>query len=320
MSYRRVPPENRLLIKAFLDIGLNQSEIADKLGFHKSTISRELRRNRGARGYRIHQANQFASVRQNYRFRPRKMNICTIDRIITKLRQRWSPEAISHRLRIENLPTVSAETIYRFIYQDARTGGILWRYLTRAKRRRKPRFPKYADRRGKVQNALSIHDRPLSSTLRNTLGHWKRDTMVGKNRKTGILVLTDRQSRFNVFRLLSSRKARVVTQKTIEAIRNLPVKSIINDRGHEFHDVIYLKNKMGLPIYFCDPYSPHQRGSNENRIGVLRRYFPKGTDVSKIHWKHLKYIENEMNHTPIKCLDWKTPYEVMTRKSCTTFV
>jgi transposase, IS30 family len=319
MTYRRVTHDDRLGIKAYRDVGLNQSQIADKLGFHKSTISREVHRNAGGRGYRPKQASQLASARQQYRFNPRKMIKLTIDRVNAKLRLRWSPEAISNRLTKENKPTVCPETIYRHIYKDTKAGGDLWRYLARAKRRRTPRFPR-EERRGCILNARPIGERPKQANKRKKRGHWERDTMLGKDRKTGVLVCTDRKSRFNVFKKLHRRKAVVVTRKTIEALKGLPLRSITNDRGQEFNDSLRLEKKLGVKVYYCDPYSSYQRGSNENRIGILRRHLPKGTDLNKVSWKHLKNIEFQINNCPMKCLDWRTPYEVMLKKSCTTIV
>lgn len=193
MNYRRVTHEDRLVIKTCLDLGLTQSEIAVKTDFDKSTISREINRNRGSRGYRPRQATRRAMERQSYRMLPRKMRGKTLERIEEKLRERWSPESISHRLKEEGLESVSAETIYRHIDKDTRRGGYLWKYLARSRRSRNPRSPR-EDRRGIIQNVASIHDRPRSAQDRKKCGHWERDTMLGKNRKTGILVLTDRKS------------------------------------------------------------------------------------------------------------------------------
>ena len=141
--------------------------------------------------------------------------------------------------------------------------------------------------------------------------------MLGKNRKTGVLVITDRKSRFNKFRKLNRRLAPKVTRETIKALKGLPVKSITNDRGQEFSDHERCSKKMRVQIYFCDPYSSYQRGTNENRIGILRQYFPKKTDLTNLSNKQLEKIEFEINNRPMKCLDWLTPYEVMMGKSCT---
>jgi len=319
MSYRRVTHEDRLVLKTCLDLGLTQSEIAVKMGFHASTVLREIRRNSGRRGYRIKQAQRLCDGRQSYRYRPKKMTPEMVNRVTEKIEIKWSPEQISNRLKQEGLPSVSAETIYQFIYKDTKSGGQLWRNLRRSRRSRKPRFPR-EERRGTIQNASSIHDRGRQADERKKRGHWERDTMLGKDRKTGVLVLTDRKSRFNVFKKLRRRKAVTVTNKTVDALKGLPVRSVTNDRGQEFNDARRLEKKIGVTVYFCDPYSSYQRGTNENRIGILRQYLPKGSDISNLHWKQLKKIEFEINNRPMKCLDWRTPYEAMMKKSCAAFL
>jgi IS30 family transposase len=141
--------------------------------------------------------------------------------------------------------------------------------------------------------------------------------MIGKDRKTAILALVDRKSRYNRFAKLNRRLAPGVTNKTMKLLEGLPCRSITNDRGHEFADHERLTRKLKIQVYFCDPYSSYQRGTNENRIGILRQYIPKQTDLSTVHGNRLRRIEFEMNNRPMKCLDWRTPYEAMMKKSCT---
>lgn len=316
MSYRRVTREDRLRIKDGLDAGLSKSAIADKLGFNKSTIGREISRNTGGKGYRPKQADKLARAREVSKHWPYKLDPVLITMITERLELNWSPEQISNRLRLEGSADISTETIYRFIDQDRDFGGSLWRYLRRSSRRRKRRFPS-EDRRGQIQNAVPISERPKKANKRKKLGHWERDTMLGKDRKTGVLVITDRKSRFNKFRKLNRRLAPKVTNETIKALKGLPIKTITNDRGQEFSDHQRCAKKMKIKIYFCDPYSSYQRGTNENRIGILRQYFPKKTDLTNLSNRQLEKIEFEINNRPMKCLDWLTPYEVMMEKSCT---
>jgi IS30 family transposase len=141
--------------------------------------------------------------------------------------------------------------------------------------------------------------------------------MLGKNRKTAILVMVDRKTRYNRFAKLNRRLAPVVTKKTMALLSGFPCRSITNDRGQEFSDHQNLAQRLKVGVYFCDPYSSYQRGTNENRIGILRQYFPKRTDLSNLHWKTLKKVELEINNRPMKILDWRTPYEAMMKKSCT---
>lgn len=310
MGYRRVTGWDRLRIKDGLEAGLSKSAIADKLGFNKSTIGREISRNSGLRGYRPKQAQSLAKSREDAKHGPYKLNPVIITMVIERLELRWSPEQISNRLHLEGHETVSAETIYKLVDEDRKSGGQLWRFLRRSNRRRRRRFPS-EDRRGQIQNARSIADRPNKANKRKKLGHWERDTMLGGDRKTCILVITDRKSRFNKFRKLNRRRAPKVTKETMTALKGLPVKSITNDRGQEFSDHENCSKKLKVKIYFCDAYSSYQRGTNENRIGILRQYLPKGVDLTELSNNELKKIEFEINNRPMKCLDWLTPFEVM---------
>lgn len=316
MGYRRVTSEDRLRIKDNLDAGLSNSLIADKLGFHKSTIGREIKRNTGGRGYRPRQAQRLASAREAPKHGPYRMNPVVMINIMERLALKWSPEQISNRLKLEGEEIVSTETIYKFILEDQENGGNLWRNLRRSRRVRKKRFPS-EDRRGKIQDARPISKRPKKADKRKKVGHWERDLMVGKNHKSAVLVITDRKSRFNKLRKLNGKYAKKVTNETITALKDLPKRSMTNDRGQEFSDHKNYEKKVKIKVYFCDPYSSYQRGTNENRIGVLRQYYPKKSDLTQLTNKDLEKIEFEINNRPMKILDWKTPYEVMMRKSCT---
>lgn len=313
MSYRRVTSEDRLRIKDGLDAGLSNSAIADKLGFHKSTIGREILRNKGKRGYRPKQAHQKAIAREEPKHGPYRMNPVIMAKIIERLEVKWSPEQIYNRLRMEGEEIVSTESIYKFILEDRRQGGVLWKNLRRSGRSRKKRFPS-EDRRGKIKNTRSISTRPRKANKRKRVGHWERDLMIGKDHKTAVLAIVDRKSRFNKFRKLNGKHAKKVTKETIVALRGLPKKSITNDCGKEFADHKSYEKRTRVKVYFCDPYSSYQRGTNENRIGLLRQYFPKKTDLTKVTNKQLQMIEFEINNRPMKILDWKTPYEVMMGK------
>lgn len=316
MSYRRVTSEDRLRLKDGLDAGLSKSELADKLGFHKSTIGREILRNSGGRGYRPIQAERLAREREDAKHGPYKLNPVLMMQVLERLELRWSPEQISNRLRVEGQETVSAETIYKLVDEDRKSGGDLWKFLRRSSRQRRRRFLS-EDRRGQIQNATPISERSRMANKKKKLGHWERDTMLGKDRKTGVLVITDRKSRFNKFRKLNRRAAPKVTKETITALKGLPMRSITNDRGQEFSDHQRCAKKLNVQIYFCDPYSSYQRGTNENRIGLLRQYFPKKSDLSRLTNGQLKKIEFEINNRPMKTLDWRTPYELMMGKGCT---
>jgi IS30 family transposase len=286
------------------------------IGKNKSTVGRELRRNTGGRGYRVRQAQSFAAAREELKHVPHVLTEPLKKDISKRLRMKWSPEQISNRLKLENKPSASAETIYKFVYADKEAGGELWKNLRRSHRSRRRRFPSH-ERRGRIKDARPISKRSKAANERKTTGHWERDTMIGLDRKSAVLALVDRKTRFNKFIKLNRRLASKVTAATIKALKGLPVASITNDRGLEFADHKSCSSKMKVKIFFCDPYTSSQRGTNENRIGILRQYFPKRTDLKSISNKMIRKVEFEINNRPMKCLDWKTPYEVMMKKSCT---
>lgn len=315
MKYRRVTNEHRLCLKAMLETGISQATIALKLEFHPSTISRELGRNSGKKGYRLKQAQRFCDERQEYRFSARKMLPSVIEAVTQKIRLKWSPEQISNWLRINGEPYVAPQTIYTFLYEDKKSGGTLWKNLRYAHKQRRRRFPN-EERRGRIQNARPISERSNSANKRKKCGHWERDTMMGHNRRNVVLVLTDRKTRYNLFSKLDRRLAPLITARTVKLLRGLPVRSITNDRGQEFAGHQKLEKKLGKPIYFCEPYSSFQRGTNENRIGILRQYIPKGSDISNLHGRTLKRYQDEINQRPMKCLGWRSPYELMLKKNC----
>lgn len=313
MSYSRVTWEDRIRIKLLLQQGNTNTEIAKLIGKDKSTIGREIKRNSGRRGYRPKQAQGLAEAREKLKHVPYVLTDDLKKDIIKRLEKKWSPEQISNRLKLENKPSASIETIYKFIYADKESGGDLWKNLRRSHRSRRRRFPSQ-ERRGKVKNARSISKRSKAANERRSIGHWERDTMIGLDRKSAVLALVDRKSRFNKFIKLDRRLAHKVTTATIKALKGLPVASITNDRGLEFADHARCSSRMKVKIFFCDPYTSSQRGTNENRIGILRQYFPKRTDLKNITNKMIRKVEFEINNRPMKCLDWKTPYEVMMKK------
>lgn len=314
--YRRVTMEDRIQIKSYLDAGLNQTAIADKLDFDKSTISRELSRNTGARGYRFKQAQQRADRRQEWRSKRRKLTKETTKIIDKLLKSKWSPEQISARLVHEGVNGVSYETIYQHVYRDYKTGGSLFTNLRFCHRQRKPRFPrKNKDRRGVIQGATSIDKRPSGANNRSRFGHWERDTMLGSNRSTAVLAIVDRKSRLVKLEKLKRKTAKNTEEATVRALKGQRCLSITNDRGKEFSDHKRVSKCLGVNVYFCHPYTSSERGTCENRIGVIRQYLPKGQDLKYLKNKTLKKIEHDLNNRPMKCLDWKTPYEVAYGKS-----
>lgn len=308
--YRRVTEQDRIAIKRGLRVGLSQVDIADNLGFHKSTISRELKRNTGLGGYRVQQAQRLSQARQVYRFRPKKLTSENRDTVISMLEMRWSPEQISRRLSLEkNRLEISHETIYQMVLKDREAGGQLWRHLRKSYRRRRFR-QRSRDPRGKIQNFTPIEDRNIKCNNREEIGHWERDTMIGKRMMDSLLVIVDRKSRLIKIAKLNTRKAEETAQATIQLLKDEKCRSITNDRGHEFWNHRKVSKKLNVPVYFCNPYASHERGTNENRIGLVRQYIKKRTAFIKVSTELIRSIEENINLRPMKCLGWRTPFEV----------
>lgn len=313
-KYHHLTVEERYQIYALSKAKKSQTEIAEIIKKNKSTICREMKRNSGLKGYRPKQANNLAFKRKKIIRCPIKMNFEVKEKISKKLQNKWSPEQISERFKLEKQSSVSHETIYKFIYKNKQEGGVLYKHLRRSHRKRKNRFPK-ENRRVGIKDALSINKQNKRIKERKEVGDWERDTMVGVNHKSACLVLVDRKSRFSKIKNLpSKKKAKKVTDATVNILKDLPKLSITNDRGLEFSDHKNLSKKLQIKVYFCNPYSSYERGTNENTIGLVRQYFPKKTDLSKISQKDIVKVEFQLNNRPRKVLDWRTPYEVMFNK------
>lgn len=308
-KYRRVTNEDRIIIYTHYSQGATQKFIAKELGFNKSTISKELSRNRGERGYRHKQANEKALERQTHLTSPRTFSDEIKDEVSQLLKMKWSPEQISARMKLEGKATVSHESIYKFIYEDKLNGGNLYSYLRQGHKKRKRRFPS-KKRQSKLKNIKPIQARPVAAENRTELGHLERDLVIGKNHHKAVMTVVDRKSRFTKLVLLEGKSAVIVGKKTEAVLKAIPSKTMTNDRGLEFADHEKTTAESGINIYFCDPYSSQQRGTNENTNGLLRQYLPKGSDFSDLTDLCLMKIENEMNSRPRKCLDWRTPYEI----------
>jgi IS30 family transposase len=212
-------------------------------------------------------------------------------------------------MKLEGKSTVSHESIYKFIYRDRQSGGNLYLYLRQGHRKRKHRFPS-KKRQGKLKNINPIQSRPSAAENRTELGHLERDLVIGKNHQKAVMTVVDRKSRYTKLALLEGKSAVVVGKKTETILKKIISKTMTNDRGLEFADHEKTTATTGIKIYFCDPYTSQQRGTNENTNGLLRQYLPKGSDFSTLTEQDLMAIENELNSRPRKCLDWRTPYEI----------
>jgi IS30 family transposase len=309
MSYTQLTRGQRYQISILLKAGHNQTCIANLVDCHKSTISRELRRNSGQRDYHPVQANKFARQRQRAAYRPR-ISSETWQQVELLLGQQWSPEQITGRLRLESQPIVSHERIYLYVYADKRRGGTLHSHLRSQKKQRK-RYGGYI-RRGQIPNRTSIEQRPQIVASKRRFGDWEADTIIGTRHKGGILSAVERKSKLTRLRKLATKAAAEMKDKSIALLAPLAarVHTITVDNGKEFceHELIALG--LQARIYFAHPYASWERGLNENTNGLVRQYFPKKYDFARISDKDLQQVEDLLNNRPRKTLGYRTPNEV----------
>ena len=240
--------------------------------------------------------------------------------IVEKIRQDWSPEQIAARLEMDYPDAaamqISHESIYNFVYVRCK-GELrkeLIRHLRQEKRKRGlPRKVPGGNKRGSIPNAVSIHDRPAEVAERQEVGHWEGDLVIGKDHQSGIATLCERTMRLTLIMPLKGLDAESVHQAMEERFSQLPAvvrKSMTYDRGKEMSQHEALTANTQVKVYFCDPHSPWQKGSIENTNGLIRQYFPKGTDFSTVTKEELDFAENRLNNRPRRILEWKTPLEV----------
>lgn len=309
MNYTQLTREQRYQIYALIKGTHNQSEIAAIIGCHKSTISRELRRNCGEHGYYPNQAHQQARRRQRHSHGVR-IPADTWQQVELLLGQQWSPEQIHGRLQLEGRRTVSPERIYLYIYADKRRGGSLHRHLRSQKKQRK-RYGGYI-RRGQIPNRTGIEQRPAIVASKRRFGDWEADTIIGARHQGGILSLVERKSKLTRLHKLASKAATEVKHTSIALLTPLidRVHTITVDNGKEFVQHEEITAALKAPIYFAHPHAAWERGLNENTNGLIRQYFPKKYDFARITNTDVQLVEQLLNNRPRKTLGYRTPNEV----------
>lgn len=320
-SERHLSMEEREDISRRLAAHESCRSIARALGRSASTVSREIARNGGPHRYRGVEADRRAWERAK---RPKRSKLEAHRglraHVVEKLAQDWSPQQIAGWLRAhyqsEPAMQISHESIYRSLFVQAR-GELRKELVKHLRRRRSVRRPKATSNRrpqgGAIQDGLSIRDRPPEIEDRAVPGHWEGDLLCGK-KGTQIATLVERKTRFVILVRTATAEAEVVADALIDAIKKLPDSlrdSLTWDRGSELADHTSISLATDMDIYFCDPQSPWQRGSNENTNGLLRQYLPKGTDLSQFSQPALDAIADRLNTRPRKTLDYKTPAEAL---------
>ena len=301
--YTQLTQEERYQIQALMKAGHNQTEIAKILGRHKSTVSCELRRNRGLRGYRPKQAHRLSVERRQSKSQPR---IATThwERVEHLLREDWSPEQISLWLSDEAGIQISHEWIYQYVLQNKSMGGNLYR---------PPALPEAASiALWQLINRVSIDERPAVVDERSRLGDWELDTIIGNGHKQAIVSITERKSRLTLIQKVERKTASNVTRAILKLLKPIAgrVHTLTSDNGKEFADHETIAKGLGARFFFAHPYASWERGLNENTNGLIRQYFPKHRDFTTITQAEINQVMNKLNNRPRKCLGIKTPNQV----------
>ena len=310
MNYKQLTEIERYQIQSFLKAGYTKKKIAQELGRHPSTISRELNRNTGLRGYRPQQAQRLAEGRKTLHCHT-LINQSTWQNVEQLLGNEWSPEQISGWLEKASCQSVSPEWICHYILRDKQAGGDLHTYL-RCQKKRKKRYGS-RDTRGQLKNRVSIDERPTIVDERQRIGDWEMDLIIGRLGGSVLMTAVERKTRFTAISLAPDKTAGAVKDAILGALTPLAaqVETLTYDNGKEFalHEAI--AEQLQAESYFAHPYHSWERGLNENTNGLIRQYAPKGTSFDDMTPESVQSIMDKLNNRPRKCLDFRTPNQVL---------
>jgi IS30 family transposase len=313
MKYKQLTLKERYHISTLLKRGWRQKEIAESIGVHPSTICREIQRNRDKeiKEYSYDFAHTIAMKRQQSKIKYTVITSKIKTYIKTKLKEDWSPEQISGRMRLDIGFTICHETIYRYIYYNKSRGGRLYKHLRHKNKKHHNRSNVY-QRRGIIIDRISIDKRPKIVNRKNRIGDFEIDTVIGRHHIGALVTVVDRQSKFTLIKKVESKRAEEVTRALVEMLLPLkPIaKTITSDNGKEFAYHKQVSEKINADFYFAHPYSSWERGLNEHTNGLIRQYLPKQTDFTQVSKEEIITIQDKLNHRPRKVLNYKTPYEV----------
>ena len=312
MSYSHLTQHERYQISNLRAQGLSIAAIARKLGRHRSTIMRELQRNTDSAGaYQACQAHSLCRARQSARRNARQFKPAHWAHVEHYLRLSLSPQQVAGRLLAENALSISTESIYLYIYKNNTDNSGLIRHLRCQKRNRK-RYASGRQRRGSLKDRTCIEQRPAIVDAKSRLGDWEGDTMIGAAHKGALVTLAERKSRYTLVKRVSSKHAQPVGQAVVDLLRahRKHCHTLTFDNGKEFAQHAFMAKCLQAKVYFAHPYCSWERGLNENMNGLIRQFFPKGTDFTQVSDDEVNDVVYKLNHRPRKCLQYRTPHEV----------
>ncbi len=326
MSYSHITQRERYVIFHLYISGYSFREIGRRLLRSHSTISREIKRNQNKLSkYHYNFSHCYCIARKKLARHQRRLNNKKLVRyVITRLKKNWSPQQISNRLKLkyaDNLNMrVSTETIYQWVYQQKIALPQSFQCL-RAQRAKRKKRRKSKNDSGVIAARKMINTRPLAVAGKRRYGDWEGDTIIGQQGTGAIVTHVERKSLYLIAGKLPSKHAKPLSKVTAQKFRKIPKylrKTLTVDNGSEFADFKTIEKKSKIDVYFAEPYSPWQRGCNENINGLLRQYFPKGSDFTNYSDKDVEIAVREINNRPRKTLNYRTPAEVMrdVRKRC----
>jgi IS30 family transposase len=312
MNYHQITYEERYTLGLLRRQGLSAAAIARYLGRHRSTVLREVCRNRASSdgSYRPQLADWYARGRRSRSRRNSHFGIEDVRLVERLLRKKWSPEQISGRLRRDGTLAISHETIYRHAWKDKAAGGSLYKHLRCSTKKRRKRHNSY-DSRGRLAGKRHISERPRWIEKRKSIGHWEIDTVVGAGAKDCVATLVERKTGLTMLGKLPDRSKLAMTKRTRSLIRRAPTrfKTITADNGTEFHDYQSVENSTEVKFYFATPYHSWERGTNENLNGLLRQFLPKRSNLANLTQRQCDAIARQLNTRPRKRLGYRTPEE-----------
>jgi IS30 family transposase len=306
--YRQLTQGQRYQIRVLLLARLSQTEIADIIGVHRSTISRELRRNSGCKSYRPRQAHGKALERRFAIPQRIKMTPSMIELIVHYICLDFSPEQVSGYLDRVYKIKISHETIYKYIWANKKYGGNLYKHLRQGHRKNRKRYGS-KNQRGRMKDRVSIDLRPGIVDTRSRIGDWEVDTVTGKNSKGYLITAVERKSKLTLIKRVTDKQSDRMANAIVNLLRPYKdrILTITLDNGLEFTRHKRISKNLKADIYFAHPYHSWERGLNENTNGLIRQYFPKKMDFRKIDNNSIDLVMERLNNRPRKTLGFYTP-------------